>query len=93
MAYFLKPKNVYYMSFPAAIICIGFLVSYIKYKPGDLGIFDGNVWWNNLRFIHGIIYGVFAYLAYTHNKHAYIALLIDVIVGIIAFLLNYRVIS
>ena len=89
MAYELNTNLVYYMAFPAVLISIGFLVSYTKYKPKDLGVFGGKVWWNNLRFIHGIIYGIFAYMAFTQNKLAYIPLLVDVIIGISSFLLHY----
>lgn len=93
LAYFLHPKYVYYMSFPAAFVSIGFFVTYMKYKPGDLGVFQGNVWWNDLRLIHSIIYGIFAFLAFSYNKKSYIVLFIDVIIGILAFLQNYKILG
>ena len=77
------------MSFPALAISIGFMNSFINFKGTDRGVFGGIIWWNNLRLIHSLIYGLFAYMAFTQNKLAYIPLLVDVIIGISSFLLHY----
>ena len=42
----------------------------------------GEVWWKNFRIVHSMLYFVFAYMAITSNKNAWIALAIDVIFGL-----------
>lgn len=48
------------------------------------------IWWNFMRPIHMILYAIFIYLVFSNNneyqKRAWIALLIDVLLGLIAFL-------
>ena len=71
----------------AIILAIGFLVLYL----GDLrqkGALNQKAWWNNLRPLHSILYFTFAYLALYKNDKAYIPLLLDVIIGLIAFVHN-----
>jgi hypothetical protein len=48
---------------------------------GEKGAFGGVLWWNNMRFIHGIIYLVSAIYP--------ILLYIDIVIGIIAKVANY----
>lgn len=45
------------------------------------GILGQKIWWN--RYPHFLMYAIFAYLAFTYNKNAWIPLLLDVILGII----------
>ena len=72
------------------IIGLGFLYSYFNYKKNDKGAFGGNVWWNSLRSVHGINYLLFGLMALSNNRklysNAWIVLLIDVCIGLIAFL-------
>ena len=90
LAYYLDTKYVYYMSYPAFLIGLGFIVIYL----GDLRntggeVFGDNIWWNDLRTIHGFNYLFFAYLAFTKNKNSYIPLVIDVILGTIVFIIYH----
>ncbi len=48
-------------------------------------VLGGKIWWNHLRPIHITLYILFAYLALNKNKSAYIPLLIDVVIGLVAF--------
>jgi hypothetical protein len=45
-----------------------------------------NVWWNNLRPVHGSIYLLFSYLYYKGNEKAYLVLVLDVVLGLFVWL-------
>lgn len=49
--------------------------------------FGEKIWWNDLRPIHAVLYFLFAYNAILGKRIAWIYLLIDVIFGLISFLL------
>ena len=69
---------------------IGFLYIYfIKPRNTGLEVQGGKIWWNFMRPLHALLYLTFAFLAFNKNDNAWIALLIDVLVGLIAFL-NYH---
>ena len=84
-----KISNKYlpYLGYIAIIPAIGFLIIYFggyrKFGPETLG---KKIWWNDLRPIHALLYLMFAYLAINKKSESYIPLLIDVIIGLIAFL-------
>ena len=82
-------KEIYlkYLGFLALIPAIGFAYLFAsgKRKTGP-EVFGGKIWWNNLRPIHSLLYFLFAYNAIIGNKNAWIFLLVDVILGLIAFL-------
>lgn len=92
LSFVLIAKNINKKMLPllgkiAIILAIGFLVLYL----GDLrqkGALNQKAWWNNLRPLHSILYFTFAYLALNKNDKAYIPLLLDVIIGLIAFVHN-----
>ena len=71
----------------ALLPALGFLTIYLGgyRKTGD-ETFGQKIWWNNLRPIHSLLYFTFAYLAINQHKLAYMPLLIDVTIGILAFL-------
>ena len=88
LAYYLDKKYVYYMSFPTLLISLGFFTIYFgNLRDTGSEVLGSKIWWNNLRPIHGLSYGLFAYLAFTKNQYSYIPLLFDVIIGVIAFLI------
>ena len=76
-----------YMGYLALIVAFGF--SYIyrtdSRKTGP-EVFGGKIWWNNLRPVHALLYGLFAYNAIMKNTSAWIYLLVDVIIGLVSFL-------
>lgn len=49
--------------------------------------FGEKIWWNDLRPIHATLYFLFAYNAILGKRSAWVYLLIDVIFGLISFLL------
>jgi hypothetical protein len=88
IAYYVNINYTYYLSFPTFIIGIGFITIYLgNLRTTGREVLGNKIWWNQLRPIHAINYLVFAYLAYRKNKKAYVPLAIDVIIGIVAFLI------
>lgn len=79
-----------YLGYFAIIVSIGFMYQYLQYKPANTGAFGGRVWWNDLRPVHSVLYGLFAYGAVTHHRNAWTILLADLLIGIIGFLVHYR---
>ena len=77
-----------YMGYLALIPAVGFIYLYLSgsRKVGN-EVFGEKIWWNNLRPIHGLMYFLFSYNAITGNKNAWIYLVIDVIIGLISFLI------
>ena len=83
-----SPKDkLPYLGLLGLIPAIGFSYIYITGKRKTGGeVFGERIWWNSLRPIHAILYFLFAFLAINKNKKAYLPLLIDVNIGLMAFL-------
>jgi hypothetical protein len=84
-----KPKNLPIYGVIGLLIGLGLIYNFLfKTRPTGLesSAKDNKIWWNNLRPIHGTLYLLFAYYAINKNKNAYIFLLIDLIVAIIAYI-------
>jgi hypothetical protein len=81
-----------YLGYLALLPAIGFIYIYLT-GTRDTGpeTFGDKIWWNNLRPIHAILYLLFAYNAIIGNKQAWIYLLIDVLLGLISFLIYHYV--
>ena len=81
-----------YLGYLALLPAIGFMYIYLtdSRKSGP-ETFGDKIWWNNLRPIHAILYLLFAYNAIIGNKQAWIYLLIDVVFGLISFLVYHYV--
>ena len=91
LAYSASPKMLLYMGCLATIVALGFFYSYMRYKTTDTGAFGGKVWWNDLRLVHSVLYGLFAYNAITgRQRMAWIILFADVFIGFVSFLYHYR---
>ena len=70
-------------------LMIGISFFYQSFKNKKIGFFGGKAWWHNTRNVHGVLWIIFAILAFNYNKKAYIALVVDVSIGIISFIHNY----
>lgn len=70
------------LAFISVIVGIMFIYRGITWD-GEKGIFGDVLWWNKMRFVHGII----NILAYRYPKLLYA----DVVVGLIAKTANYIV--
>jgi hypothetical protein len=90
IAKYINIKYLPILGYIGLIISFGFLFIYfMNLRKSGLEVFGDKIWWNNLRPIHGILYGLFAFNAIIYNKNSWIYLLIDVIIGLLAFL-NYH---
>ena len=70
------------------IIGLGFFYNFfIGKKTGTT--FNQVAWWYNLRPIHGLLYILYSYYAYKKNSDAYKILLIDVIFGLLSFIIYH----
>ena len=76
-----------YMGYLAILPAVGFFYLFLSgSRKTGAEVFGDKIWWNDLRPIHGIMYGLFAYNAISGNDFAWIYLLIDVIIGLVSFL-------
>ena len=83
-------KYLPYLGYLAILPAIGFAYIYISGKRKTGGeTFGQKIWWNNLRPLHSTLYFIFAYLALKKNNNAYIPLLLDVIIGLISFIIHH----
>lgn len=69
-----------------AVISVGFLTIY-AFDLRKTGAETGGraIWWNSLRVIHGLLFGAFAISTYMAVDNAWMLLLLDVIIGILAY--------
>ena len=94
---FLFAISVFYLQKIAIMIpvlaCLFFMISFMffyrfmRYKKGDKGAFGSDIWWNNLRVVHSVMYLIallFILNGYT-RKYTPLILTIDVVLGIIFF--------
>ena len=81
-------KYLKYMGYFALLISFIFLYIFLTgSRKTGAEVFGEKIWWNDLRPIHSFLYFLFAYNAIIGNRNAWIYLLIDVIVGLISFLI------
>ena len=74
----------------ALVPMFGFIYIYLSgSRNTGSEVFGDKIWWNNLRPIHAILYGLFAYNAINKNTNSWIYLLVDVIFGLISFLAHH----
>lgn len=86
-----KNINIKYLPIMGLIaipISISLIYQYIK-KTRKTGAFNNVVWWDNIRPIHAFAYGLFAYMAINKLSYAWIPLLFDVSLGLIAHIYHY----
>lgn len=69
------------------IIAIGFMYIYmfdLRKTGPEVGW--GKIWWNHLRPIHSVLYGVSAYMLLKKMGEPWKVLLLDVFIGLVAHL-------
>lgn len=70
------------------LVSVGFFFIYFTgIRKKGTETFGSDIWWNNLRPLHGFLYLLFAILLYQNKSYAWIVLLADVIIGLSAFLM------
>ena len=94
IAKYLPLKYLQLMGLFTFIAGCWFIFAYIV-KPYSYSkvITSTKVWWRDIRLIHGITYLLFSYLAINRNKKAWIVLLIDAIIGFLAFFTHHYIIG
>jgi len=81
-------KYLPYLGYLALLPSIGFFYIYFTgTRKTGAEVFGDKIWWNDLRPIHGLLYALFAYNAINKNIYSWVYLLIDVIIGLISFLI------
>jgi hypothetical protein len=84
----INTKYLPILGYLALIPAFGFLYRYLS-GTRKTGILGQPSWWNNLRPIHALLYLLFAIYAINKSDKSYILLLIDVIIGIMAFIIYH----
>jgi len=92
LAKYVNTKHLKYLGYLTLVPAIGFMYIYLTGSRKTGGeTFGEKIWWNDLRPIHAIFYFLFAYNAIIGNKQAWIYLLVDVLFGLINFLMHHYV--
>ena len=47
------------------------------------------IWWNKFRPLHGVLYLLFAIYAIKKESNSWIVLLLDILLGIVLYIINY----
>ena len=85
-------KYLPYLGYLALLPTLGFIYIFATdSRKTGAEVFGGKIWWNNLRPVHALLYGLFAYNAIIGNKDAWIYLLIDVLIGLFSFLIFHYI--
>jgi len=82
------PKYLPLLGYLALLPAIGFIYIYLTgSRKTGAEVFGEKIWWNDLRPLHSLLYFLFAYNAIIGNTKAWIYLLIDVVFGLVSFLI------
>lgn len=83
-------NNVEYlpiMGYIALVPAVGFFYIYATgSRTTGPEVMGEKIWWNDLRPVHGFLYLLFALNAFESNPDSWMILMLDVIIGLIAFL-------
>ena len=83
-------KHLPILGYLALIPAIGFTyIFFTGSRQTGREVFGDKIWWNNLRPLHALLYGLFAYNAIIMQPFAWKFLLLDVIIGLVSFLIYH----
>lgn len=75
-----------YLGYLALIPVVGWLYIYfIGSRNTGPEVFGGEIWWNQLRVPHAMLYTLFAVYAIQKKNYAWLPLLVDVLFGLGSF--------
>ena len=81
-------KFLPYLGYLALLMSTGFIYIFLTgSRKTGAEVFGAKIWWNDLRPIHALLYGLFAYNAIIGNQCAWKYLLFDVLFGLFSFLI------
>jgi hypothetical protein len=90
IAKYINVNYLKYLGYLALLPAIGFIYIYLTgSRKTGAETFGAKIWWNNLRPIHSLLYFIFAYNAIIGNRQAWIYLLVDVLIGLLSFLIYH----
>jgi hypothetical protein len=97
VAKYISLKYLPLLGYLAILPMIGFMYIYLTgSRKTGAEVFGGKIWWNDLRPLHALLYGLFAYSVIQRSNislmySAWMFLLADVVIGLGAFLVyHYR---
>jgi len=83
----LSPKHLKIMGIILTIPIVGWVFIYLtKSRQTGGETLGAPIWWDHLRPIHAALYFIFVLMALRGEKKAYIPLVIDPVIGLLAFL-------
>ena len=86
------PRVLFYIGIMAVGISFGFMYIWVNgLRKTGIETLGEKIWWNDLRPLHSILWGIFAVMAFQGNQNAWKVLLLDVTIGFLAWL-NHRMI-
>jgi hypothetical protein len=92
IAKYINVNYLKYLGYLALLPAFGFIYIYLTgSRKIGAETFGQKIWWNDLRPLHSILYFLFAYNAIIGNKQSWIYLLVDVLFGLISFLIHHYV--
>jgi hypothetical protein len=90
VAKYINTEYLKYLGYAALLPAIGFMYIYLTgARKTGAEVFGEKIWWNDLRPLHSILYFLFAYNAIIGNSQSWIYLLVDVILGLLSFLIHH----
>ena len=79
-----------YLGYLSLLPAIGFAsIFLLGLRKTGIETQGSKIWWNNLRPIHALLYFYFAHQAIKKNPDSFKILLLDVIIGLVAFLIYH----
>ena len=88
----INPEYLPKLALIALIPAIGMLTVYFtNSRKTGLEVFGDKIWWNQLRVPHALLYILFAIYAFQQKEYSWIPLLIDVLLGLISFLVYHGI--
>lgn len=89
LVYSINQMYLPYIGVITLIIAISWIIIYLfDLRKTGIEVNNEKIWWNNLRPVHALLYILFSYNAFNKSNTSFIYLLIDVIIGLIAFIFN-----
>ena len=92
IAKYINTQYLKYLGYIALVPAIGFTYIYLTgSRKTGAEVFGEKIWWNHLRPLHSILYFLFAYNAIKGNTKSWIYLLVDVLIGLISFVIHHYI--
>ena len=85
-----SPKYLLLLGFLCLLPALGFLTIYLgDLRKTGIEVNGSEIWWNELRPVHAVMYLLFVIYAIKKKDFAWIILLLDVCIGVIAFIMYH----